>query len=180
MSASDTPPPQVTHSPLVECALQTERHVAAAGWDQPVRLFSLVETASLIAAEPSLADHLLDPAPGALSAIEQEDLPPTDPLDEFLGWLSWPEAVDGVAIALERIVLPPQAEQDLPDDPDEAALALADHPDRADVRLFVAVARDGASTCLLRQRAHDADDRVAIGRDIAPDLVAALAATLLD
>ncbi len=180
MSDPRNPPPRVAHPPLVECALQTERHVAAAGWDQPVRLFALVETASLIAAEPSLVDHLGEPAPGALSAVEQDDLPPTDPLDEFLGWLSWPEAVDGVAIALERIVVPPHVEQDLPQDPDEAARVLAAHPERVDVRLFAAVARDGTSTCLLRQRAHDSDDRVAVGRDIAPDLVAALAATLLD
>ena len=48
------------------------------------------------------------------------------------------------------------------------------------MRLLVAVLRDGESTCLLRQREHDSDDRVAMGRDIAPGLVHALSATLQD
>lgn len=94
--------------------------------------------------------------------------------------LAWPADVDGVAMAIERLVVPPEAQQTLPEDPDAAAQALAAHPDRVDVRLLVAVTRDGDSTCLLRQRPNDADDKVAIGRDIAPDLVAALAATLED
>jgi hypothetical protein len=44
----------------------------------------------------------------------------------------------------------------------------------------VAVTRDGQSRCLLRQRAHDSDDQVASGEDIAPGLVHALRATLQD
>ena len=85
-----------------------------------------------------------------------------------------------MALAVERLVVPPEAEQDLPESPEEAAEALAAHPDRKDVRLLVAVLRDGESTCLLRQREHDSDDRVAMGRDIAPGLVHALSATLQD
>lgn len=172
------------HPPLVQCAIETERYVAAAGWDQPARLFALVKTAKLLAAEPTLAEQLgrddntEDEKETALSAIEQDGLPPTDPLEDFLGMLAWPAEVDGVALAIERLVLPPETAQDLPDDPDEAARLLVEHPNRVDVRLLVAVARDGESTCLLRQRPHDADDRVAIGREIAPDLIAALAATL--
>ena len=69
-------------------------------------------------------------------------------------------------MAVERIVVPPAAEQDLPSDPEAALSALAAHPDRRDVRLVVAVTRDGRSSCLLRQRDHDRDDRVAKGRDI--------------
>jgi len=42
------------------------------------------------------------------------------------------------------------------------------------------VLRDGESTCLLRQRDHDTDDKVASGSDIAPGLVQALSATLQD
>lgn len=193
------------HSPLVQCAIETERYVASAGWDQPTRLFALVETAKLIAAEPSLAEQLRRGGDGAasvdggdgsnggsgddsestdvgdaLSAIEQDELPPTDPLEDFLGMLAWPAEVAGVALAVERIVVPPEAEADLPDDPDEATRVLAAHPDRVEVRLLAAVTRDGESTCLLRQRPNDSDDAVAVGRDIAPELVAALAATLED
>lgn len=173
-------PLEQAHPPLVRCAIETERYVAAAGWDQPVRLFALVETAKLVAAEPALAAQLRpdDPVGDDLSAIEQDGLPPADPLEEFLGMLAWPADVDGVALAIERLVVPPEAEEGLPEDPDEAARILAAHPGRVDVRLLVAVTRDGQSTALLRQRPHDADDKVAIGREIAPDLVAALAATL--
>ena len=94
--------------------------------------------------------------------------------------MAWPEAVRGAAIAVERIVVPPAAERDLPEDPDEAVEALTRHPDRQDVRLLAAVLRGGRSVCLLRQRAHDTDDHVAVGEDIAPGLVHALAATFED
>jgi hypothetical protein len=40
------------------------------------------------------------------------------------------------------------------------------------------VTRDGQSRCLLRQRANDRDDKVALGDEIAPGLVHALKATL--
>nr|WP_255574634.1 PPA1309 family protein [Austwickia sp. TVS 96-490-7B] len=173
--------PRPLYPPLWECAIETEKYVAAAGWDQPVRLFALVRTAALIHAEPHLASQLAAPEdPDALSAIEQEDVPVVDPLEDLLGSLAWPAEVDGVALAVERIVVPPQAQEGLPDDPAAAARILADHPDRVDVRLLVAVTRDGESTCLLRQRPYDSDDQVAAGQDIAPDLVAALAATLQD
>jgi hypothetical protein len=171
---------QPVADPLSIAALDTERHVAAAGWDQNPRLFALVPTAELVEREPHLRAQLqgADLAEGALSAIEQEDLPRTSSLETLLGRLSWPEAVVGVALAVERIVVPPEAERDLPEEPDAAIDVLSSHPQRRDVRLLVAVLRDGQSRCLLRQRAHDHDDRVAMGDDIAPGLVHALRATL--
>lgn len=169
---------------LIRAAAETERHVAGAGWDQPVRLFALVPTAELMQAEPALAETLVPRgqviADDALTAIEQDDLPRTDSIEELLGQIAWPEQVAGTAVAVERIVVPPEAEADLPDDPQEALAALADHPQRKDVRLLVAVARSGEHVCLLRQRDHDEDDAVATGPDIAPGLVAALRATLED
>lgn len=168
--------------PLSIVALETERHVASAGWDQPVRLFALVATAHLLEHEPGFLDALAphDVQPGALTAIEQEDLPSPEHLETMLGQMAWPEAVSGAAIAVERIVVPPSAERDLPQDPDEAVALLADHPDRKDVRLLVAVLRDGSSRCLLRQRDHDRDDRVAAGDSIAPGLVQGLLGTFAD
>lgn len=181
---SDSSPENVpTTEPLTVAALETERHVATSGWDQNPRIFALVDTAALIEAEPGLAtslDGAADRAPGALTAIEQEDLPRTSSLETLLGRIAWPETVHGTAVAIERVVLPPGAERDLPEDPTEAVDALASHPQREDVRLLVAVHRDGRSVCLLRQRAHDRDDRVATGEDIAPGLVHALRATLED
>ena len=104
----------------------------------------------------------------------------TSNLESLLGGISWPEAVVGVALAVERVVVPPGAERDLPDDPEAAVEALSRHPERQDVRLLVAVTRDGSARCLLRQRAHDHDDQVALGEDIAPGLVHALRATFED
>ncbi len=171
---------QPVTDPLTLAALDTERHVAKGGWDQPVRLFALVPTADLLAHEPQLAQGLAshDAVAGALSAVEQEDLPSGDGLEDLLAQIAWPDQVLGCALAVERIVVPPEAERDLPSDDAAALQAIADHPDRADVRLLVAVTRDGAARCLLRQRAHDTDDRVALGENIAPGLVHALRATL--
>jgi len=172
---------QPNFSPLVTTALETERHVAAAGWDQPPRLFALVRTAGLLEREPHLRAQLgQGDEEGGFTAIEQEGLPGTSSLESFLARMAWPEEVDGVALAVERLVVPPEAEHDLPENPDQAAEVLAAHPGRKDVRLLVAVLRDGESTCLLRQRDHDTDDKVASGPDIAPGLVQALSATLQD
>jgi hypothetical protein len=121
-----------------------------------------------------------DQAPDALTAIEQEGLHQSTNLESVLGRVAWPPDVDGCAFAVERVVVPPDAERDLPSDSDAAVEALARHPDRQDVRLLAAVLRDGTSVCLIRQRAHDADDAVATGPDLAPGLVAALKATFED
>ena len=166
--------------PLSIAALDTERHVAAAGWDQNPRLFALVPTAELLEREPHLRAQMRgsDLAEGALSAIEQEDLPRTSNLEILLGGIAWPDSVDGAALAVERIVVPPEAERDLPAHTETAVDAQAAHPGRQDVRLLVAVTRDGQSRCLLRQRANDRDDKVALGDEIAPGLVHALKATL--
>ncbi|MBM6400714.1 PPA1309 family protein [Phycicoccus sp. MQZ13P-5] len=174
-----SPDPQPVTDPLTLAALDTERHVARGGWDQPVRLFALVPTADLVVREPQLAEGLAahDAVAGALSAVEQEDLPEADGIEDLLARIAWPEQVTGCALAVERVVLPPAAERDLPEDPDAARRAVSEHPDRADVRLVVAVTRDGSARCLLRQRAHDSDDQVALGEDIAPGIVHALRAT---
>ncbi len=172
-------PVRPVFDPLAVAALDTERHVAAGGWDQPPRLFALVRTAALLQKEPQLRLGMSgsDLAPGALTAIEQEGLHTSTNLESVLGRVAWPQDVDGCAFAVERMVVPPDAERGLPEDPDAAVTTLANHPDRKDVRLVVAVLRGGASICLLRQREHDSDDAVATGPDLAPGLVAALRAT---
>jgi hypothetical protein len=172
---------------LTRAVLETERHVAESGWDQPPRLFALVRTAALLDREPALAAQL-GPASVAvarsdaehLTAVEQEGLPATSSLESILGRLAWGPDVDGVALAVERVVVPPEAERDLPADPYAAVEYLAAHPSRADVRLLVAVLRGGAHVCALRHRGHDDDGSVAVGPDLVPGLVAALAATLED
>ncbi|GAA1170870.1 PPA1309 family protein [Ornithinimicrobium humiphilum] len=175
---SDQSPVQPT--PLLTAAVDTERHVARLGWDQPPRLFALVRTALLQEREPTLQGQLADADPTGYTAVEQEGLPPTSDLESLLGRIAWPEEVEGAAIAVERIVVPPEAERELPEDPAAATDVLVAHPGRKDVRLLAACLRDGSQICLLRQRDHDSDDAVAVGTDIAPGLTHALAATLTD
>ncbi|HET8614768.1 MAG TPA: PPA1309 family protein [Actinomycetales bacterium] len=172
---------------LTRAVLETERHVSQNGWDQPARLFALVRTAALLQREPALAAQLSPGAPqaahadpGHLTAVEQEGLPDSESLEGMLAQVAWGADVDGVCLTVERVVLPPEAETDVPDDPGAALDYLMQHPSRADVRLVVGVLRDGQSICALRQRQHDDPGSVAVGPDLVPGLVAALQATLED
>src|SRR4051794_18998371 len=98
-----TDSPQPVTDPLTLAALDTERHVARSGWDQPVRLFALVPTSELLAHEPHLADGMAphDAVTGALSAVEQDELPDSEGLEDLLARIAWPEQVAGCAIAVE-------------------------------------------------------------------------------
>ena len=150
---------------------EVEEHVASSGWDQPVRLFALVQTAALLESNPDLQ---LDSAL-ALTSVEQE-LDDVEDFEDFLGTLAWPQDVEGAVVVLERIVLPPTAEPDLPQgEDDEVVQAAIEHPDAVDVRLVSAVLRTGENLNALRQRSHDTADAVAV----APDLVTTLNAQLL-
>ncbi len=95
-----------------------------------MRLFALVPTADLVVREPHLADGLAthDQAAGALSAVEQDELPDADGLEDLLARIAWPEEVAGCALAVERVVLPPAAERDLPEDPEEARVPSPSTP----------------------------------------------------
>jgi hypothetical protein len=170
-------------APLTTALVEIERHVALSGWDQPPRLYALAQTAELVTREPELAATLgvgtaADPAD--LTPVEQDSLPHDRPLDEVLSGIAWPPAVVGCALALERIVLPPEAEEELPENEGHAAEWAARHPDRSDVRIVVGVLRDGASSVVLRVRGHDGPEDRVRDAEVSTDLVAALAATLGD
>jgi hypothetical protein len=179
MSAMVSPP-----SALETTVVEIERHVAQSGWDRRPVLFALVETAELVSQEPALANSLgltSEPAvPGALTPIEQEPLDDL-PLDEILAGITWPAEVLGCAVVHEVLVLPPSAEAERPSD-ENAADWAAGHPDRREVRLAVAVLRDGSQATALRVRSAEADptalDDVLVGPDLAPNLAAALLDTL--
>ncbi|MBD7920201.1 hypothetical protein H9657_18165 [Cellulomonas sp. Sa3CUA2] len=184
-SADDTAPEARARRALADAVREVEHHVAAAGWDAPVRVFALVRTQEALAAEPGLADQLAPEVLAAaladdqhLTSVEQEGLPDADDLEALLGGLTWPPTVHGAAVTVERVVLPPGAEDDLPSDPEAAVAALLAHPQRQDVRLAVAVLRGGPSWCAVRTRAHDSDDAVGLGPDLVPGLVEAVRATL--
>lgn len=161
---------------LVAALVEVERHVSGLGWDQPARLFALVPTAALLAAEPSLAEHLSAGSPDGYSLIEQEAFRQGDDLAETLARIAWPATVAGCALALERAFLPADAEVDLPGDPDAAALAVAEHPGRLDLRVVVGVTRDGERHGVARVRGQGGE--LLGGPDLVPALADALAHTL--
>ena len=167
---------------LDQLALDLERQVAGAGWDQPPALFALVETADLLRREPQLAAELglIDDVPGSLTPVDQGELPEHQSLDELLGAIVWPVEVLGTALAVERLMVPPAVEQEMPQDESEALRWLAEHPERQEVRIVVAVLRDGSRASALRLRAHDHEQAVLTGADLVPGLADALSATLTD
>ena len=112
--------------------------------------------------------------------MEQEELPDHASIEELLGGLAWPADVVGVALVVERVVLPPEIEAELPEDEDAALSILSAHPLRQDVRLAVATTRDGDRSAAMRFRQHDDPVQVLVGPDLVPRLADALAATLDD
>lgn len=172
---------------LARTVTEIEQHVAQAGWDAPVRVFTLVRTAAALAADPDLARLLDDAAvaeaqadPQALTAVEQEELPAAADLEDLLGQLAWPESVDGVALSTEQIVLPPQAEAEASamTDARERLAYVTAHPERDDMRLVVGVLRSGRSWCAVRSRRLDSPEAVVTGAALVPGLVEALSVTL--
>ncbi|MFD7461523.1 MULTISPECIES: PPA1309 family protein [unclassified Streptomyces] len=180
---SNTP---MAASPLTRAVLEIDEYASGLGWDQPARLFALVDTARLRAQEPALAAQLgladEQENTAALTPIEQDEIPTDKALDEFLATIAWPDAVAGCALTVERLMLPPSAEAQVPQDLDEAALAkwVAKHPERQEVRMTVAVLRDGARESALRLREKDSATEVLTGSDLVPGLAEALAATFED
>ncbi|WP_026328177.1 MULTISPECIES: PPA1309 family protein [Streptomyces] len=172
-------------TPLTRAVLEIDEYAAGLGWDQPARLFALVDTARLREDEPELAQQLgfdeaaEEPNASPLTPVEQDELPPDNPLDEFLATIAWPDSVAGCALTVERLMLPPSAESSVPVDLDEEQLAgwVAEHPERQEVRLTVAVLRNGERDSAVRLREKDASAEVLTGADLVPGLAEALTAT---
>lgn len=180
---ADPNPDRARADALRLAVIDIERHVARAGWDAPVAVFALVNTADAVARNPQLAHELGGDAgaaadPHHLTSIEQDGLPASDDLEQLLAQLAWPAAVDGAAIVVERIVIPPEAAEAAEAAEEMSIEQLMAHPQRQDVRIAVGVLRTGESWCALRTRAHDSDDAVGGSPDAVPGLVQALAATL--
>jgi len=164
---------------LDDVVADIEAHVAAAGWDRPPALFALVRADRFTDAQPDAAARLGIDAGDALTPIEQDELP-EGPLDDVLAQIAWPDDVDGCALSQEIVLLPPDADAEL--DEDAGPQVAMAHPQRRDARLVVAVLRDGTSAAVLRLRTTVDDaasvDDLLTGPDLAPNLVAALHATL--
>ncbi|MGX1545344.1 PPA1309 family protein [Streptomyces adustus] len=180
---SNTP---MAASPLTRAVLEIDEYASGLGWDQPARLFALVDTARLRAQEPSLAAQLglgeAEETSTGLTPIEQDEIPTDKALDEFLATIAWPDAVVGCALTVERLMLPPSAETQVPQGLSDAKLAkwVSEHPQRQEVRMTVAVLRDGARESAVRLREKDSPTEVLTGSDLVPGLAEALTATFED
>lgn len=162
---------------LTAALVEIEHHVGERGWDQPARLFALVPTDELIAAEPSLAAELGARADGdRLTPIEQEHFDSDGDVLETLLGVVWPEAVYGCALCLERTFLPAAVEDEIPADPEAAAEFVNDHPQRQDIRVVVGVDRRGNSHGVARLVSQP--DELLGGEELVPGLARALAHTL--
>lgn len=140
---------------------EIDDYVNGFGWDAPVRLFALVDSAALDVPEVA-------PSPTPLTAIEQDELPAADTIEDLLAQIAWPEQVDGCAVSVERVIV----------ERDDATVigpedALHD-PDRRDVRLTVGVLRDGTSWCAVRFKGID---EVIESADAVPGIIDLLRAT---
>ena len=163
---------------LVAALIELDRHVGRNGWDTPPRLFALVLNDVLAAAEPQLSAELrLRTAdPGALIAIEQDEFVSSGDLTSDLAHLEWPESVYGCALAAVRIFLPSDADTELPADPEAAAAAVAQHPQRQEIRVVVGADRAGNRHGVARLAAQP--EELLGAQDLVPGLAAALAHTL--
>ena len=189
MAAAQGPTGQfVENAALVAVLLEIDRHIAGDGWDQPPRLFALVSSAELSAAEPALADQLgVSEAAGrpadALSAVEQDDFSAAgaaaqlnDDLSGELARISWPPTVEGCALSLVRTFLPSTAEADVPEDPAAAERYVNEHPAREEIRVIVGVDRTGRRHGLARLASQP--DELLAAEDLIPGLASLLAHTL--
>ncbi|BBC93781.1 PPA1309 family protein [Streptomyces griseofuscus] len=179
---SNTP---MAANPLTRAVLEIDEYASGLGWDQPARLFALVDTARLRSQEPALAAQLgleVESETAGLTPIEQDEIASGKPLDEFLATIAWPDAVAGCALTVERLMLPPSAEAQVPKNLSEAKLArwVAEHPERQEVRMTVAVLRDGTRESALRLREKDSPTEVLTGPELVPGLADALSATFAD
>jgi hypothetical protein len=168
---------------LRSAVLEIEAHVAESGWDQPARLYALVPTGDLISREPALAaamglDSGGDASPEGLTPVEQDDVPPHESLETVLGRIMWPAEVFGAAAAVERLVLPPEADAAMPVEPEAAERYAAEHPDRQEVRIVAGATRAGSTYCALRMRAHDDALSVLESPDLVPTLLQLVRDTL--
>ena len=161
--------------PLAASLIEIERHVSAAGWDQPIRLFALAPTVDLIDTVPELAEQLTVTAPDALTCIEQEELVISD-LEDFLTQLWWPPQVTGAALSTERVFLPAEYEDGVPSDPALAADFVATHPARETARVVAGALRTGEQFAVLRLASNPAE--LLLGEELVPALTATLLQSL--
>ena len=105
-------------------------------------------------------------------------MPVEQPLEDALGEIMWPAEVFGCAAVVERLVLPPAADGQLPEEPEAAERYAAEHPERQEVRIVAAATRDGSTYCALRLRRARRRGLGPAGPDLVPALLELLRGTL--
>jgi len=155
---------------------EIERHLDAQGWGQPPRLYALVRTRDLVAAQPHLAETLAGADPEAFTPVEQDQIESN--VDELLPRIAWPEDVPGCALAHEIVMVPDEVADACPDGMDPAEWAVA-HPAHRDLRAVAAVLRTGEAAATLRVRGVDGEpDEVVVDPSVVPNMVSALRETM--
>ena len=164
---------------LDQLALDIERQVAGAGWDQPPPCSRSSRPPTCCAASPSSppSSASRDDVPGGLTPVDQGELPDAPQprraarCHRLAGrgarHRAGRRAPDGAARGRAA---------SMPQDESEALRWLAEHPERQEVRIVVAVLRDGSRASALRMRAHDHEQSVLTGADLVPGLAEALSA----
>ena len=166
-------------SALRKVVLEIERGAAGLGWDRPPMLYALVPTETLLDTDglpEDMRETLIaskDENPFHLSAVLQ-DLDTSEDVEDVLPRIGWPEAVQGAALTVERLVVPPEVEEEAPEDPEEALEFISNHPSRTEVRLVIGVNREGDTWSAIRTRAFDDASNVVEGDNLVPALSAAL------
>ena len=114
---SEQPQTPAASTPLQRAIREIERHAAEGDWDAPPRIYALVATVDLMERYPDVGVRLLaddSQTAGELTPVEQEALPEDEPLEDVLAGIGWPPEVLGCALVVERLVLPPGAEDEAP------------------------------------------------------------------
>ena len=167
---------------LAAAVLEIEGHVAGTGWDQPARLYSLVETARIVAREPALARAMgLDEAAaaGSLTPVEQDQLRPDQPLEQVLetitlarrrGRVRRGRRAAGAAARRRRAGRPTT--------PPRPSASPGSTPGGTRCGSWPGATRAGSTYCALRLREHDDDQSVVAGIDLVPALLQLLRVTL--
>lgn len=171
------------HVALAHAVHDIETNVAQLGWDRPSTIYALVPSRTLLDDPAGLPDELRQQLtaqatslPHHLTAILQDTVPGQS-AEESLTHICWPDTVTGMAVALERVSVPPEAEKDAPSDPDAALSYFSTHPDREEIRIVAGVLRTGQTWCAIRSRRLDDEGKVAEASDLVPDLTDALLLT---
>ena len=167
---------------LAAAIYDIERELAGLGWNQAPSLFALVPTRFVLEQGEALDEEskqkltmLLESSPDNLTAVLQENV--SEDIGDMLARIEWPPMVEGAAVAMERIIVPPQVEAEAPEDPQERTEFLMSHPDRDEVRMVAGALRSGASFTAVRTRSHDSEDQVVASSGLVPDLEKSLLAT---